>query len=118
MAEAASQAGLSPLVAPVRPSQKDHYPLTPIDRYAYWQRADALPFDPWLRVHVRLGATILRPEPKSMRIEGPVEDWERWTDMAFPEDGEYVFPSGLAPLQVQDGVGFYWEPNVWMLHDS
>lgn len=117
MAQTARQAGLSPLVAPVRPSQKDRYPLTTIERYASWQRADALPFDPWLRVHARLGAIVLRPEPKSMRIEGPVEDWERWTGMVFPEDGDYVFPSGLAPLRVQDGVGLYWEPNVWMLHD-
>jgi hypothetical protein len=37
--------------------------------------------------------------------------------MAFPEDGDYVFPSGLAPLRVRDGTGSYWEPNVWMLHD-
>ncbi len=117
MAEVARQAGLSPLVAPVRPSWKDRYPLTPIERYAYWKRADVLPFDPWLRVHARLGATILRTEPKSMMIEGPVDDWERWTDMAFPEDGEYVFPSGLAPLQVRHGIGTYWEPNVWMLHE-
>ena len=24
--------------------------------------------------------------------------------------------AGLAPLEVRDGVGHYWEPNVWMLH--
>jgi GNAT superfamily N-acetyltransferase len=48
MAEAARQAGLAPLGAPVRPNWKDRYPLTPIDRYAYWKRDDALPFDPWL----------------------------------------------------------------------
>ena len=117
MAEVARRAELFPLVAPVRPSWKDRYPLIPIERYAYWERSDALPFDSWLRVHARLGATILRPAPKSMRIEWPVDDWERWTDMTFPEDGEYVFPSGLAPLQVHDGVGSYWEPNVWMLHE-
>jgi GNAT superfamily N-acetyltransferase len=117
MAEVARQAGLSALVAPVRPSWKDQYPLIPIERYAYWVRADGLPFDPWLRVHARLGATILRPEPESLRIEGPIGDWERWTEMRFPEDGEYTFPLGLAPLQVHDGVGSYWEPNVWVLHD-
>jgi hypothetical protein len=116
MAEVSRQAELSSLVAPVRPSQKDRYPLTPIERYAYWKRSDGMPFDSWLRVHTRLGATILRTEPKSMRIEGPVEDWERWTDMQFPEDGDYVFPAGLAPLRVHEGVGSYWEPNVWMLH--
>jgi hypothetical protein len=116
MAEVARQADLSPLVAPVRPSWKDRYPLIPIERYAYWERGDAMPFDPWLRVHARLGATILRPEPESMRIEGPVNEWERWTGMTFPQNGEYVFPFGLAPLRVHDGVGSYWEPNVWMLH--
>jgi hypothetical protein len=52
-----------------------------------------------------------------MRIEGSVDDWERWTDMLFPEDGDYTFPAGLAPLHVHGGVGSYWEPNVWMLHD-
>jgi GNAT superfamily N-acetyltransferase len=117
MGVAARQAGLTSLVAPVRPNWKDRYPITPIENYAYWKRSDDLPFDPWLRVHARLGATILRTEPKSMRIEAPVEEWEQWTDMAFPKDGEYVFPFGLAPLRVTDGVGFYWEPNVWMIHD-
>ena len=117
MAEAARRAKLAPLVAPVRPSWKDRYPLISIERYAYWTRNDALPFDPWMRVHARLGATILRPEPMSMRIEGPVEDWESWTGMVFPEDGVYVFPSGLAPLEVRSRHGLYWEPNVWMGHN-
>ena len=117
MGAAARAAGLGPLVAPVRPSWKDRYPLTPIDQYAAWARDDGLPFDPWMRVHARLGATILRPEPESLKIEAPIDDWERWTEMAFPEDGEYVFPRGLAPLSVGAGVGRYWEPNVWMLHE-
>ena len=117
MSRVTRQAGFGAFVAPVRPSWKDRYPLTPINRYAHWKRVDTLPFDPWLRVHARLGATILRPEPKSMRIDGPVDDWERWTGMTFPEDGDYVFPFGLSPLRVNDDVGFYWEPNVWMLHE-
>jgi hypothetical protein len=36
--------------------------------------------------------------------------------MRFPEDGEYVFPGGLAPLSVSGRRGAYWEPNVWMHH--
>ena len=36
--------------------------------------------------------------------------------MTFPEDGDYVFPAGRAPLSVRDGVGSDWEPNIWMLH--
>ncbi len=117
MARVTRDAGLRPLVAPVRPSLKDRYPLIPISDYARWHRDDDLPFDPWMRVHARLGATILRAEPRSMEITGTVPDWERWTGIAMPGPGEYVFPGGLAPLAVADGVGRYWEPNVWMLHE-
>jgi hypothetical protein len=109
--------GLGPLVAPVRPNQKDRYPLMPIDRYAEWRRDDGFPFDPWMRVHARLGARVLRAETRSMHIVAPVEEWQAWTGMVFPEDGRYVFPGGLAPLTVADHEGDYWEPNVWMLHD-
>ena len=118
LAAAARRAGLGPLVAPVRPSWKDRYPLIPIDAYARWQRDDGLPFDPWMRVHSRLGATILRAEPRSMQIDAPVPDWEEWTGLDLPGPGEYVFPGGLAPLTVAGGTGRYWEPNVWMLHPA
>jgi hypothetical protein len=64
-----------------------------------------------------MGATLVRPEPRSLQIEAAVGDWEQWTQMAFPEDGDYVFPSGLAPLRVRRGTGTYGEPNVWMRHD-
>jgi hypothetical protein len=116
MADLARTAGLGSLVAPVRPSWKDRYPLIPIEQYATWIREDGLPFDPWLRMHVRMDAVFLRPEPHSMQITGSVADWAHWTSMEFPADGHYVFPGGLAPLEVRDGVGYYWEPNVWMLH--
>jgi GNAT superfamily N-acetyltransferase len=117
MATVARRRGFDRLAAPVRPSWKDRYPITPIERYAEWRRQDGLPFDPWMRVHARLGASVLRAEPRSMEITRPVAEWEEWTGVQFPEDGDYVFPGGLAPLSVQGGLGRYWEPNVWMLHD-
>ena len=76
----------------------------------------SIPFDPWIASTARLGAETLRPEPHSLQITGSVAEWESWTGMEFPADGQYVFPGGLAPLEVRDGVGHYWEPNVWMLH--
>ena len=107
------------LIAPVRPNAKARYPLTPIERYAAWTRPDGLPFDPWMRVHARLGARILRPAPRSLRITGTVAEWEAWTGLALPESGTYVFPDGLAPLEVdrERDLGAYWEPNVWMAHE-
>jgi len=116
MATMARRGGLAPLVAPVRPSWKDRFPLDSIVDYTAWQRRDGLPFDPWIRVHVRLGARILRPEPNSMEFTAQVSDWEDWTGMRFQHDGSYVFPGGLAPLTVFGDIGRYWEPNVWMLH--
>jgi hypothetical protein len=116
MADLARDAGLKSLVAPARPSWKDRYPLIPIEEYATWRREDDLLFDPWMRVHERLGGRSLRAEPRSMRITGSVADWETWTGMEFPADGDYVFHGGLAHLNVHDDVGQYWEPNVWMLH--
>jgi GNAT superfamily N-acetyltransferase len=117
MAAAARTDGLAPLVAPVRPSWKDRYPITPIERYVAWCRSDGLPFDPWMRVHARLGASIVRAEPKSLEITRPVADWQRWLGMELPDEGDFVFPGGLAPLSVKDGIGHYWEPNVWMRHE-
>jgi hypothetical protein len=111
--------GLRSLIAPIRPNWKERYPITPIEQYAAWTRADGLPFDPWMRVHVRLGARMLKPEPESLVITGTVAEWESWTGMEFPSSGEYVFPQGLAPVSIDRAadVGRYWEPNVWMLHD-
>jgi GNAT superfamily N-acetyltransferase len=46
MTRVAGQAGLSPLVAPVRPSHKHRYALAPIEEYASWRGTDGLPSDP------------------------------------------------------------------------
>jgi hypothetical protein len=110
--------GLRHLVAPVRPSMKERYPLTPIERYVGWRRPDGELLDPWMRVHERLGARVSTPLPESMLITGSVAEWESWTGLALPESGEYVFPEGLAPLTVDVAVDrcTYWEPNVWMVH--
>jgi GNAT superfamily N-acetyltransferase len=118
MAELARRQGLEALIAPVRPSWKERYPLVPIERYAGWRRTDGLLFDPWMRVHERLGATMLKPEPRSLRISGTVREWEEWTGMTFPDSGEYWFPGGLATAKIEreSDRGSYWEPNVWMEH--
>jgi GNAT superfamily N-acetyltransferase len=118
MIELARSHGFPQLIAPVKPTLKHRYPITPLERYAYWQREDGLPFDPWMRTHARLGAEILKTEPHSVRVSGTVAEWEAWTDMALPESGEYVIPDGLAPLEIDRDAdaGLYYEPNVWMLH--
>src|SRR5919201_2010086 len=110
--------GLRALIAPVRPANKSAYPLAPIDRYARWTNEDGLPLDPWIRVHVRLGAEILGMASRALVIVGTVADWERWTDMRFPDSGSYVVPGALQPVVIdrQADEGRYEDPNVWMRH--
>lgn len=112
----AAQSGFGSLIAPVRPTWKERYPLIPLERYARWTRDDGQPFDPWLRTHARLGAELLVTCPASMTVEGARDDWERWTGMRFPDDGDYVVPGALVPVRFTDGRGTYVEPNVWMRH--
>jgi GNAT superfamily N-acetyltransferase len=108
--------GFDCVIAPVRPSRKERYPLIPIERYVMWRREDGYMYDPWLRTHERMGADLLEPAPRSLVITGSREEWEEWTDLQYPEDGDYIVPGALVPVRFEDGHGTYAEPNVWMRH--
>lgn len=111
-------ADLPRVIAPVRPTLKSSYPLTPIGTYAAWRRPDGAPLDPWLRTHVRLGGRIIGAAPHSQVMTGTVEQWQAWTQMQFPSTGHYVIPDGLATLYVdrERDLGTYTEANVWVQH--
>ncbi|NIK58190.1 hypothetical protein [Kribbella shirazensis] len=118
--DVAAAHALPVLYAPVRPNRKDRYPLIPMEHYARWTLKDGTePFDPWLRVHWRLGGRILHCCQESMMISGAVAEWEEWTGLAMPASGQYVVPGGLVPVEVDHprDIGRYIEPNVWVRHD-
>jgi len=114
----ADEAGWPRVIAPVRPTLKARYPLTPIDWYITWTRDDGAPLDPWIRTHWRLGARMLQAAPESQTMTGTVAEWERWTGLVLLESGDYVIPDGLSVLHVDRpaDLGTYVEPNVWMQH--
>jgi GNAT superfamily N-acetyltransferase len=107
MAEIGRAHSLDTLIAPVRPTLKYRYPLTPIERYLSWRRPDE-----------RLGADIVKVAPESTVVTGTVAEWEEWTEMALPESGAYVVPGALVPVEIdrERDKGVYVEPNVWMVH--
>lgn len=110
--------GYEALIIPVRPSEKSKYPLTSLDDYMMWQTDEGLPFDAWLRVHARLGGRIIKVCHRSKTVRGTPAEWEKWTDLKFPQSGRYVIPGALNPVQmdVEKEEGLYIEPNVWMVH--
>ena len=114
----AKRLGFKDLYAPVRPSHKHLGPHTPMNEYAFRTREDGLPVDPWLRVHVRTGGSIVKVAPCSMTIVGTLEQWREWTDLPFKESGEVIVPKALVPVHasVEQNHAVYVEPNVWVQH--
>ena len=109
---------LESLIIPVRPTLKKDYPQIDLKQYITWTREDGQLFDPWLRVHEKLGGKIIKVCSKAMRIKGTISDWENWTGMKFSERGKYIIPGALKPVEfdIKKDVGIYIEPNVWMVH--
>ncbi len=107
---------LKHIIIPVRPSLKSRYPLIPMEHYIRWQHVDGSPFDPWLRIHQRLGAQFLTLAPRSMVITGTGAQWEEWTGMRLPETGPYTIAGALEPVQIdyERDSGRYEETNLWV----
>jgi GNAT superfamily N-acetyltransferase len=107
------------LVAPVRPVLKQFYPLVQIAEYAEWKTKEGKVFDPWLRVHLSMGANLVKFAPQSLIIEGTVSDWESWSGIKFPVSGDYVVPGALSTvnISVENDRGIYHQPNIWLQHN-
>lgn len=112
------ESGARRFFAPVRPTTKARYPITPMEEFITWKNAEGLPLDPWMRVHVRLGAKVIKACNRSQPLAASVAEWEEWLDLPLPASGEYVGPGLLATLHVdcQQDEGVCFEPNVWIEH--
>ena len=101
MVDLARRNGFPALVAPVRPTWKDRYPLIPIERYASWKRDDGLPFDPWLRVHARLGAELLEICPGRCGSKGAATTGRHGPGSSFPTTATTSSPVRSCPCASQ-----------------
>jgi GNAT superfamily N-acetyltransferase len=106
------------LVVPVRPAHKAAEPFASMEEYAFRTRPDGAPADPWIRLHWRLGASIMKICPSSMTIRASIAAWEEATRVSFADSGLYAIPDGLAPLRVdrERDEAVLIEPNVWMAY--
>ncbi|NSW91918.1 MAG: GNAT family N-acetyltransferase [Firmicutes bacterium] len=118
MKDIANKNGINTLIVPVRPTLKSKYPLIPISNYSKWIREDGLPFDPWLRVHKKLGGEVFKTSDVSMVIKGTIKEWEEWTKMKIYESGKYIFEGALNPvdIDIERNIGIYTDPCIWVKH--
>ncbi|MEU8522112.1 N-acetyltransferase [Streptomyces sp. NBC_01216] len=119
MRDNARRLGFSEVVAPVRPNAKHLDAVSSFHAYVLRTRTeDGLPYDPWLRVHVRAGGTIESVAPASMTVSGSLEQWRRWTGLPFDTDGPVAVPGALVPVRCDTARdhAVYVEPNVWVRH--
>lgn len=118
MRDNAAWLGFAHLVAPVRPNGKHLHPDMSIRDYAALLRDDGLPADPWLRVHVRAGGTIVGVSPRAMTMAGTTAQWREWTGLPFDTTGAVTVPGALIPVQcdVAQDYAVYCEPCIWVHH--
>lgn len=119
MRAAVAGAGSRTLLAPVRPTRKDVEPATPMVEYAARVRDDGLPYDPWLRTHVRVGGRIVGVAKTSWVIADSLDSWRTWTGLPFDRDGPVEVTGALVPVwcDTRAGHAVYVEPNIWIRHD-
>jgi GNAT superfamily N-acetyltransferase len=110
---------LRKLIVPARPSFKANHPLIPLEEYIHSKREDGTPFDPWIRTHWRLGATIVKPFPNAFTAKGTIQEWESWTGMRFAQSGAYIVKGALQPVRIdiENDLGVYEDPHVWMEYE-
>ena len=114
----ARRLGFTDLYGPLRPTDKHREPLIPFADYVARRREDGLPYDSWVRTHLRRGARIVKVAPCSMVIAGTLAEWREWTGIRFTRSGPAIVPGALSPVHValdQDHA-VYVEPNLWVRH--
>ena len=113
--ELAASLGLSSVLAPVRPTQKAQFPLLPIREYLEKKSDDGEIYDPWLRVHAKLGGEILNICTESVVVKASFSKWEEWLGSSIEGLNMFVPEMGLVPITVEsEKIGVYCEPNVWV----
>lgn len=119
MKTVAQKHGLKAVILPIRPTLKHKYPLISMQDYITWQNDAGLPFDPWIRTHVKAGAKIMGICDRAMHIYGSIAQWRQWTRLSFQSSGQYIAEGALAPItaDIEKDYAEYVEPNLWVRHN-
>jgi amino acid adenylation domain-containing protein len=110
--------GFEHVIIPVRPTFKEQFYQMSLEEYSDKKRDDGELYDPWLRVHHRLGGRNIGLCHRSQVIEGSVEDWEIWAGRTFDTSGEYQVKGAMQPVKIdlEANRGLYLDQAVWIRH--
>jgi len=122
MKQVCFQNNLKWFIVPVRPMLKVCYPLISIHDYVNWRvpsksnPKELVAYDPWLRLHYKLGAKFLKVATKSVVVRASIQDWEEWTGLKFFCSSDFVIPGALSTVHfdLEKNEGVYYEPNIWV----
>lgn len=130
----AKSLGFKQVVAPARPSLKHRYPEITMQDYLLMSgikfnslddelsylgkdgTKSKIPVDPWLALHLDLGAKILNICENSIEVVSSIGWWEKVLATSFKRLNEINIDTGLAPLKIDwnKKIAIYQEPNVWL----
>jgi len=108
--------GYKGLVAPVRPIYRWRMLDVSLDQYVNARTSSGEHFDPWIRIHERIGGKIIGVCPGSAVFTAPVLDWSDWSQMKLPKGGQIIVPNAINYLEIENGIGTLREDSVWVLH--
>ncbi|KAJ6178066.1 hypothetical protein N7519_008527 [Penicillium mononematosum] len=153
--ELARRNNLKAVVVPLRPTLKCKYQSVRPEQYFSWVQGkpnesgftwsssedpdaqNPLPFDPWLRKHIQMGARVAKIAPESFQIEGTAAQWQQWlvqengllNETVGEKKGQIALSGenveGKALDWFNDTVkwdpktqtGRYLEADIWVVHD-
>lgn len=124
--ELASHLSFHSLLIPVRPTNKHRFPDLSMEAYLrpYQQnitaegrdKVDSDLYDPWISLHLKLGAQLLNICKESMSVTASIKWWEKHLDCSLNGQDTLNIRQGLVPLKIYPDkfLAIYTEPNVWM----
>lgn len=110
--------GYKGLVAPVRPTGRSRMPHLDIHEYRDVRLPDGRHIDPWVRVHEGVGGRIIGCCEDSAVFGGTRAQWEEWSGMRLPDDGDILVDGAQGWLELISGYGVLREDSLWLLHDG
>ena len=103
------------LFIPIRPTLKQNYAQMPMNEYIEFKKDEKI-YDPWIRTHLKCGASIIKVCENSMNVQGNIQFWENIYQNKIDQSGDLIIDGALHPVKIdiQNNSGEYREPNIWI----